>query len=148
MWGKVVDPDIKQRDAGSDQTHQAPQQRVRDRANEDYNNVYAVGPDGRGPRLIVNSGGEPAWSPDGRRIASNVAGAILITDARGKHRRFVGGGTNPRWSPDGKRIAFELEKAPQQGSQPSNRSQGGGPSPAAPTSGALSPHDARVGARA
>ncbi|HXF72266.1 MAG TPA: hypothetical protein VNO79_06625 [Actinomycetota bacterium] len=60
--------------------------------------------------------GDPAWSPDGSRIAfsSNVQGEgdydIYVMDADGSHLRRLtdapGLDLNPAWSPDGRFIAF------------------------------------------
>jgi Tol biopolymer transport system component len=53
---------------------------------------------------------EPAWSPDGSRIAYWHDGALWIMRADGTHKREVhagqGGAWAPSWSPDGKSIAF------------------------------------------
>ena len=76
----------------------------------------------------LNNGGTPNIT--GFTLAS---GGLAPID--GSTRPLSAGNADPAqisFSPDGKRIAFELEKAPQQGSQPSNRSQGGGPSPVVP----------------
>ena len=71
---------------------------------------------GRETKLIDNAF-NPAYSPDGRRIAFDApwAGArrIWIADAGGRNPRQVTSDsseavvhTNPRWSPDGTRLAF------------------------------------------
>ena len=53
---------------------------------------------------------EPAWSPDGSRIAYWHDGALRIMRADGTHEREVdttaGGAWAPAWSPDGTSIAF------------------------------------------
>jgi dipeptidyl aminopeptidase/acylaminoacyl peptidase len=68
--------------------------------------------------------GDPAISPDGRRIAfvlttlseekDQYLSAIWIADtAGGEPRRFTAGpkrDTSPRWSPDGRRLAFLSER--------------------------------------
>ena len=81
------------------------------------NNIWRMGPGGEDPLLLTEpSGGKawPAWSPDGRRIASTwqigAEPGIVVMDADG------GSPVNltpdaavdftPAWSPDGSRIAF------------------------------------------
>ena len=53
---------------------------------------------------------EPAWSPDGSRIAYWHYGTLRIMGADGSHSREVyapnGGAWAPAWSPDGTSIAF------------------------------------------
>jgi Tol biopolymer transport system component/predicted Ser/Thr protein kinase len=68
-------------------------------------------------RLIASAGdtGEPAYSPDGRKIAfaSSRGGVpnIWVSDADGTHPFQVTSFTShcgtPRWSPDGRRLVFD-----------------------------------------
>ena len=88
--------------------------------------IYTVNADGTGlTRLTDNQSydGEPAWSPDGQRIAfissrdfdpigTAVRGRMLyVMDADGSNARRLTPLTNsarsPTWSPDGKRIAYD-----------------------------------------
>ncbi len=63
---------------------------------------------------------EPAWSPDGRRIAfasrpsgsgfgpRKCRGGLWVMNAQGTNlRRIVAEGRNPDWSPDGSKLAFD-----------------------------------------
>jgi len=54
-------------------------------------------------------GFEPAWSPDGTRIAFarlNPGSGIVLINADGSDPTFLTAGSDPDWSPDGTRIAF------------------------------------------
>jgi dipeptidyl aminopeptidase/acylaminoacyl peptidase len=77
--------------------------------------VYVVG---RGQkRLVAAAASEPAWSPDGRRLAyvapgAGGAGDIFVADANGTHARPITQTSEiheaaPTWSPDGRRMAYE-----------------------------------------
>jgi dipeptidyl aminopeptidase/acylaminoacyl peptidase len=79
--------------------------------------VYLVGR--RGARLLARGGLEPAWSPDGRRVAYVAPGAggvgdVFVRDADGRHRGRITHTdgvyeASPSWSPDGLRLAFERD---------------------------------------
>ena len=74
--------------------------------------IYTVPLTGGSPtRLTHNmySNIEPAWSPDGTKIAYWDGGDLFVmrADGRDQHRvASVGGSWAPAWSPDGKQIAF------------------------------------------
>jgi Tol biopolymer transport system component len=88
--------------------------------------LWMMNADGGGRRLIASSRRslrDPAWSPDGRRIAftknrGNDTWDIYVMDIRTRRtsritRAPVGSGHGdsfPAWSPDGRRIAFERER--------------------------------------
>jgi hypothetical protein len=77
--------------------------------------IYMVG-NGR-TREIAPGAVDPAWSPDGRRLAYVSAGAgeaadVYVSDADGTHlgritRTSGVDEASPRWSPDGMRLVFE-----------------------------------------
>jgi len=80
----------------------------------DGSDVLSVGrmdPDGGGFSALVD-GGQPVWSPDGRRFAFSVlqgqAGAWQLATAApdGSQVSRLGEGEYPTWSPDGSLIAF------------------------------------------
>ena len=70
--------------------------------------------DGTGLVQLTSLGfnSEPAWSPDGARIAfvrTQVTSDIYVMNADGSNvvrRTYDGGSYSPAWSPDGTRIAF------------------------------------------
>jgi Tol biopolymer transport system component len=78
--------------------------------------IYLIDADGSGPlRGVTSTKGEifdPAWSPDGQRIAFRVfrPGAppsVYIADADGSNaRELVSHAAMPAWSPSGREIAF------------------------------------------
>src|SRR5437588_612916 len=66
-----------------------------------------------GAGRVSASGYDPAWSPDGRRIAFAARLddperlAIYVVGATGGDpKRVVAAGEFPSWSPDGRRIAY------------------------------------------
>jgi TolB protein len=76
--------------------------------------VYVMPARGGSERLLIADGGEPAWSPDRRRIAfiRRVGDSVqvFVADADGTSARAVttadGTASRPQWSPDGRLIAY------------------------------------------
>lgn len=67
-------------------------------------------------RLVLPGGSDPAWSPDGRRLAYLAPGAagfadVFVADADGSSRGRITATpvdeTSPTWAPDGRRLAVE-----------------------------------------
>jgi Tol biopolymer transport system component len=81
--------------------------------------VVTVAPDGSA-QTSVGGGGQPDWSPDGRRLALVVGrgerpSLLYVQAADGSHRRrvrlpslgrYTRGPTHPRWTADGRHIVF------------------------------------------
>jgi Tol biopolymer transport system component len=84
--------------------------------------IYVMNADGSGSRKLTHSAGrnaEPAWSPDGRKIAfrSTRNGGnreIYVMNADGSNQRNLtrnpAKDVRPSWSPDGRRIAFVSDR--------------------------------------
>jgi Tol biopolymer transport system component len=62
--------------------------------------LFTVQARGGEPRLLLRNGDEPAWSPDGRRVAFVRGGDIDLLDlASGRVVRAMGQGSSPAWQP-------------------------------------------------
>ena len=83
--------------------------------------LYVADSDGYAPQRLLSSKEpvmEPAWSPDGRRLAyvsfengnSEVWVQDIYTGKRTSLSKFRGINSSPSWSPDGKSLALSLSK--------------------------------------
>ena len=85
--------------------------------------IYVMNADGSGSRRLTHNrayDGEPAWSPDGRKIAfqstKTIGGnkEIYVMNADGSGKRNLTRNPamdgRPSWSPDGRRIAFVSDR--------------------------------------
>jgi Tol biopolymer transport system component len=85
--------------------------------------IYVMNADGSGARRLTHEAGydgEPAWSPDGRKIAfqstKTIGGnkEIYVMNADGSGKRNLTRNPamdgRPSWSPDGRRIAFVSDR--------------------------------------
>ena len=74
--------------------------------------IYRLNGDGSWTALTGDSNGseDPAWSPDGKRIAFDRQSDVWVMNADGSHEVDLtpgaDGGFDPTWSPDGKKIAY------------------------------------------
>jgi Tol biopolymer transport system component len=77
-----------------------------DRSGSDE--VLVMDAEGGGRSVIASApASDPAWSPDGTRIAyvrDNRPPAVFVANADGSRERRVADGATPAWSPDGSRL--------------------------------------------
>jgi Tol biopolymer transport system component len=81
--------------------------------DEEHDQLMSVNVDGSDERLVTEEkvGLSCDWSPDGRTILSEVAGALELIDPAGKATKIPVTGSAHRgaFSPDGTHIIFSLE---------------------------------------
>jgi Tol biopolymer transport system component len=72
--------------------------------------VWLVGADGRNARRVLTSAYDPAWSPDGRKLAFARNREIYTVDVTGRNLRRITNDTDTdgdaSWSPDGRRLVW------------------------------------------
>jgi TolB protein len=94
--------------------------------------LWTVMPDGRRTRRLTRTGAadsEPAWSPDGTRVAfvrdlGDWRRPIVVRDVTSDTERTVAWpryASAPAWSPDGRRIAFQIARSFGAGGAPDGR---------------------------
>jgi WD40-like Beta Propeller Repeat len=72
--------------------------------------LWVMNVDDASAERIAAEGRNPDWSPDGTKLAYDVANRIVIADAAGGDARTAfENGVDPAWSPDGKELAFERQ---------------------------------------
>ena len=61
--------------------------------------------DASGAQRTLGAGSDPAWSPDGSKLAFVHDGTVYVASADGSGATAVGPGEDPAWSPDGGSLA-------------------------------------------
>ena len=71
--------------------------------------LWVADRDGSHRSLLVRGADQPAWGPNGRRIAFVRGGSVWTVRADGLDERRLARGAHPDWSPDGSRLAFDRD---------------------------------------
>jgi hypothetical protein len=76
-------------------------------AYSDGHSVFSVPADGSAQPHRIGAGVQPAWSPDGRKLAWRGRGGVWVATASGTRAHLlVRGADHPTWSPTGARLAY------------------------------------------
>lgn len=89
------------------------------RSDRDGGGLFLMGRTGESAKRLTRAGYHPAWSPDGKRIATSTeyaydpterarAGQLLVVDAASGQQNVLvnSDAVQPHWSPHGQRIAY------------------------------------------
>jgi dipeptidyl aminopeptidase/acylaminoacyl peptidase len=71
--------------------------------------LWVADADGTHTRRLVAKADQPAWSPNGRRLAFTRDGAVYTVRVDGVDERRIAPGAHPAWSPNGERIALDRD---------------------------------------
>jgi hypothetical protein len=74
-----------------------------------HSNIYLVGTDGRGRRLLVHDAAEPDWSANSQAIAYESVRGVRLVTPQGRDITPAKGLPHgvPRWSPDDSQLAIQ-----------------------------------------
>src|SRR5581483_9641084 len=69
--------------------------------------ICTANPDGSNLQVVATSGSDPAWSPNGTKLAYVAGGSIYTAGPDGSNPQdFEDSASEPTWSSDGSSIAF------------------------------------------
>lgn len=76
--------------------------------------IYTISPSGGTPKLLISNAKQPAWSPDGSKIAFSRPSTtqtghtdVWIASANGSGaKKVIANASQPTWSPSGRQLAY------------------------------------------
>ncbi|MGH2978424.1 MAG: TolB family protein [Solirubrobacterales bacterium] len=101
----VLHGDVKLHDLGPEWSADG-RQLVYARETPSGYDIRVVNSDGSGDHSLGVAGFNPAWSPDGTKIAFQLDGIYVMNSDGTEVTQVRPSGAGPDWSPDGTRIAF------------------------------------------